>query len=205
MSSTEAGSPSPDKRQLRRVLRARRRTLSPFAQRRAAVRLAQQVGKLPWFIRAQALAFYLAADGEIDPLPLLRLAWARGKRTFLPRLRSDRSLVFVEYKCGTALRANRFGIPEPWGSKSISLEQLDVVCVPLVGFDRAGGRLGMGGGFYDRTFARRGINRPRLIGLAHSIQECAALPRDAWDIALNSVVTERGWIRAKRPIDYRQP
>lgn len=130
----------------------------------------------------------------------MRLAWARGKRTFLPCLRSDRSLAFVEYRRGTPLRANRFGIPEPYGSKSISLKQLDVVCVPLVGFDRAGGRLGMGGGFYDRTFARRGFHQPKLIGLAHSIQESTGLPRDAWDIALSGVVTEREWIRAKRPI-----
>lgn len=198
MSSAEAGSPSSDKRQLRRILRARRRALSPFAQRRAAIRLAQQVEQLPWFIRAQTLAFYRAADGEIDPLPLMRLAWARGKRTFLPRLRRDRSLMFVEYRRGMPLRANRFGIPEPYGSKSISLQQLDVVCVPLVGFDRGGGRLGMGGGFYDHTFVRRGVNQPKLIGLAHSIQEHAALPRDAWDIALSGVVTEREWVRAKR-------
>jgi 5-formyltetrahydrofolate cyclo-ligase len=196
-SADTTASPS-DKRQLRRVLRARRRALSLFAQRRAALRLAQRIAKLPWFIRAQALAFYFAADGEIDPLPLIELAWRCGKRTFLPCLRCDRSLAFVEYRRGTTLRANRFGIPEPWGSQAIALAQLDIVCMPLVGFDRAGGRLGMGGGFYDRTFARGTVNQPKLIGLAHSIQEEMELPRDAWDIALRGVATEREWIRAKR-------
>jgi 5-formyltetrahydrofolate cyclo-ligase len=198
VSSADTVSPSSDKRQLRRILRARRRALSPFAQRRAGVRLAQRIDQLPWFIRAQALAFYVAADGEIDPLPLIQLAWRHGKRTFLPCLRHDRSLAFVEYRRDTPLRLNRFGIPEPWGSPAISLAQLDVVCVPLVGFDRAGGRLGMGGGFYDRTFARGGVRQPKLIGLAHSIQEEAGLPRDAWDIALRGVTTEREWIRVNR-------
>jgi 5-formyltetrahydrofolate cyclo-ligase len=183
-----------DKRALRRSLRARRRALSTYSQRRAAQRLAQRVRQLPWFIRAGSIAFYLAADGEIDPLPLLRLAWRRGKRTFLPSLRG-KHLVFVEYRPAQPMRPNRLGIREPYGSVPIELSQLDVVCMPLVGFDRGGRRLGMGGGFYDRTFARRRTKQPMLIGLAHSLQECTALPHEPWDIPLRGVATEREWIR----------
>lgn len=187
-----------DKQQLRRILRARRRALSPFHQRRAALQLALRANRLPWFIRAQSIAVYLAADGEIDPLPLLELAWRRGKRTFLPRLRKGNRLTFVEYRRAAPMRANRFGILEPYNAVSVRLNKMDVVCLPLVGFDRAGGRLGMGGGFYDRTFARSSAAAiPKLIGLAHSAQECERLPRDPWDIPLNGVLTEREWIRGR--------
>lgn len=190
--------PDSDKRQLRRSLRARRRALSVFAQRRAATQLAQRAVRQPWFIRASSLAFYLAADGEIDPMPLIRCAWRLGKRIFLPSLRDGSRLAFVEYHPAAPMRPNRFGIAEPCASIAVSLNALDVVCLPLVGFDRGGGRLGMGGGFYDRTFARRRTARPQLIGLAHSVQECEALPREAWDIPLYGVLTERGWIAARR-------
>jgi 5-formyltetrahydrofolate cyclo-ligase len=186
-----------DKRALRRTLRAQRRALSVFAQRRAAIRLAQRVTRLPWFIRARSIALYLAADGEIDPLPLMQSAWRCGKRTFLPTLQRGNRLAFVEFRAGAAMRANRFGILEPQGVP-VPIAALDVVCMPLVGFDRLGGRLGMGGGFYDRTFARSSAALPALIGLAHSFQECGQLPRASWDIPLCGVVTEREWIRGRR-------
>lgn len=195
-SSSQADQIQFDKRLLRRTLRAQRRALSVFARRRAAIQLAQRASQLPWFIHARKIAFYLAADGEIDPLPLLHSAWARGKRTFLPSLRRGNRLEFIEFRRGMAMRANRFGIAEPIGAIAVPVTALDVVCMPLVGFDRTGCRLGMGGGFYDRTFARAWIARPKLIGLAHSIQECTQLPRESWDILLHGVVTEHEWIRA---------
>ena len=114
----------------------------------------------------------------------------------LPSLRAGNRLVFVEYRRGMPMRANRFGILEPCNAPPVALKELDVVCLPLVGFDRSGGRLGMGGGFYDRTFTRsRTAAMPKLIGLAHSIQQCEQLPRDPWDIPLAGVLTEREWIR----------
>lgn len=100
------------------------------------------------------------------------------------------------------MRRNRFGIPEPLG-KAVAPQRLDAVCVPLVGFDGRGRRLGMGGGFYDRTFAvnarkKRGNARgPRLIGLAHACQQVGRLPHEDWDVRLTGVVTERKWIRAR--------
>lgn len=172
----------------------------------AARRLARLIARQHWFRCAQTLAAYVANDGEIDPAPLLRMAQARGKRVLLPRLRYKR-LQFVQYYSSATLRRNRFNIPEPNGV-AIPIRCIDVVCVPLVGFDRAGRRLGMGGGFYDRTFgpshgskkALRGgkiiKRRPRLIGLAHACQEFAVLPHEAWDVRLDGVLTERESIRA---------
>ncbi len=163
-------------------------------QRRAARRLVQVVKRQHWYRRARTLAVYVANDGEIDPALLLHAAVATGKRTLLPRLR-QRRLEFVDYRpAHAALRRNRFDIPEPVG-RAIPLQQIDVVCMPLVGFDRRGRRLGMGGGFYDRTFAARSRGaRPYLVGLAHACQEVAQLPSEAWDVPLLGIATEREWV-----------
>lgn len=164
--------------------------------------MAAVVKRQRWYQQARTLALYFANDAEMDPLPLLKLARTAGKRIFLPRLR-DRRLEFVAHGLGAPLRRNRFDIPEPIGS-AIALRKLDVVCMPLVGFDRSGRRLGMGGGFYDRTFAGKvaantfKMRGPLLIGLAYAFQQVAQLPRERWDVPLAGVVTERAWIRANR-------
>lgn len=186
---------SADPRTLRRQLRARRRALGPGRQHAAARRLARTVAASPLFLQARRLALYLAADGEIDPAPLARLAWARGKQVFLPVLHplwQDR-LLFVAWRPGDRLARNRYGIPEPAAlAGQVAPWQLDLVLLPLVGFDAAGNRLGMGGGYYDRTFARRldWPRKPRLCGLAHRCQQVERLPVRPWDVPLERVFTD---------------
>ncbi len=94
------------------------------------------------------------------------------------------------------MRKNNFGIAEPGDRGRILTAELDVVLVPLVGFDDAGNRLGMGGGFYDRHFSflrsRTHFRRPRLIGVAYEMQRLPKLPTDPWDVPLWAVVTDRG-------------
>lgn len=185
-------------------MRLRRRALAPGRQRRAARLLAQRVTRRPWYIRARGIAAYVAADGEIDPAALIARAFKDGKRVYLPQLLPGNRLAFCEYRAGARLHRNRFGIPEPVGTRRAALEELDVVLMPLVAFDRRGNRLGMGGGFYDRTFAallqrgRVGATAPRLVGLAHGFQQVAGLAEQAWDVPLHGVVTERGWLAAAR-------
>src|SRR5690606_36299649 len=143
--------------ELRRLLRQRRRQLSPLEQRRAARALYRQLSHHPLFRRTRHLALYLANDGEIDPAPLLREAQRRGKATYLPVLNPwpRTRMVFQRLRPGETLRRNRFGIPEPRFSRARQRKpwSLGLVCLPLVGFDDRGGRLGMGGGFYDRSLA----------------------------------------------------
>lgn len=180
---------------LRRELRTRRRALSRRQQKRAALMLAEHLQKHLWFARAQHVAFYLPADGELDPRPLLNLALAAGKHCYLPVVQPNGKLSFRRYHPGTELRANRFGIPEP--VRSARQRQpwlLQLVLMPLVGFDLCGGRLGMGGGFYDRTFsAQPGRPRPqgKRVGLAHSCQHVTRLPIASWDVPLHAIATER--------------
>jgi 5-formyltetrahydrofolate cyclo-ligase len=190
------------KQAIRSAKRQQRRTLTRARQNDAAQRLAAIVSIQPFFLHSQALAFYLANDGELSPDFLMALAQAAGKITCLPvldRLQADR-MHFFPYRDGDRLRPNRFGIPEP----DLKLRHkypawtLDVVFLPLVAFDRKGNRLGMGGGFYDRTFARYSRakgNAPLLVGIAHSFQEVDSLPTEPWDIALHAIATEKEFIR----------
>src|SRR5690606_33694649 len=186
-----------DRKALRRLLRARRRALSAPVQRAAALRVAAVVARRPEFVSANHVAVYLAADGELDPLPLVALARAAGKQVYLPVLQPGNGLRFAVWREGALLRANRFGLREPVAKRFRAAARLDLVRVPLVGFDRRGARLGMGGGFYDRSFAflaHGGRRRPHLVGLAHACQEVAALGRESRDVPLAAIATVRGWI-----------
>lgn len=186
-------SPHTDRKRLRQLLRARRRELPPATQRQAAVRLADYLQKKPAFRDATHIALYIANDGEIDPSVVARRALALGKRLYLPVLHPHLPhMRFARWRPGDKLIRNRFNIPEP-APKAIQLpaNKLDMVCMPLVGFDSSGNRLGMGGGFYDRTFAYRLKQRkakPLLVGIAHRCQHVPALPAQPWDVPLDMIV-----------------
>jgi 5-formyltetrahydrofolate cyclo-ligase len=181
---------------LRRELRARRRALSARKQRVHATALARSLGRDLRFLRARLIGFYWPADGELDPSPLL--ARHPHAQRFLPVLRPGRArrLWFVPFAPGAPLRTNRLGIPEPRrGRRQLRLPwALDLLLVPLVGFDRDCNRIGMGGGFYDRTLAylrsRTHWRRPRLIGIAHECQRIERIAPRPWDIPLDGVATE---------------
>lgn len=187
--------------QLRRRLRQQRRALGRQAQRQAARGLHRQLAQHPLFRRARHIALYLPNDGEIDPRPLLRAAQRRGKATYLPVLSPwPRSkMVFQRITAGEALRPNRFGIAEPRRNhaRQRKIWALDLILLPLVGFDRHGGRLGMGGGFYDRSLAyrkmRKNWHKPTLLGLAHECQQVDRLELASWDMPLQATVTDRAW------------
>lgn len=105
-------------------------------------------------------------------------------------------MVFVRVWPGSRLVYNRWGIPEPRPTlnHSISPRRLDLVLMPLVGFDEAGHRIGMGKGFYDRTFAFRRSkgHRPALVGLGHECQQVAeGITPSGWDVALDALATPR--------------
>lgn len=183
---------------LRRKLRAERRRIGPSARRAASAAVAKKLSVLPAFQRASRVAGYWPADGEIDPLPALARAFAAGKACYLPVLCPWRHghLSFARWWPGARLRRNRFGIPEPITPQRewLAPRMLDLVLVPLVGFDRAGNRLGMGGGYYDRSFGLVGHgcwHRARLVGVAFDSQRIDDLPRRVWDVPLDAVLTAR--------------
>ena len=187
--------------QLRRQLRAARRALSRSQQQRAARDLYRQLVQQPMFRRARHIALYLPSDGEIDPRPLLRAAQRRGKATYLPVLSAwpKSKMVFQRVRAGQNLRLNRFKIAEPRANRHQQRRAwtLDLIVLPLVGFDPHGGRLGMGGGFYDRCLAYRALRtqpqKPQLLGVAHECQKVEKLAMASWDVTLTATVTDRAW------------
>ncbi|MGB2108903.1 MULTISPECIES: 5-formyltetrahydrofolate cyclo-ligase [unclassified Marinobacter] len=190
--------------ELRKHLRRKRRSLSFEQQQQASEQLALNLLKHPDLHRARHIGIYLANDGEIDPHLYIDLARRKGIHFYLPILHPvyPGKLVFSPYFDGIRLSANRFGIPEPPFPRSRRRPAwaLDAVLFPLVGFDENGGRLGMGGGFYDRTFAFSRIRpgmAPKLIGLAHDFQKVRELPIEPWDVPLHGVVTDKRRYRFK--------
>ena len=149
---------------------------------------------------AQHIAFYIAHDSEIDPKSLMEKAHAQNKHCYLPALATNdlKHLVMVHYKPGDDLVKNLYSIPEPVQNPSAIIDPstLDLVLVPLVAFDKTGTRLGMGVGYYDRTFAflnqPHRPKRPQLVGLAyHFQQQESLLLRQHWDVGLDLIVTDR--------------
>ncbi|WP_294732398.1 5-formyltetrahydrofolate cyclo-ligase [uncultured Pseudomonas sp.] len=199
--------------QLRRMLRKARRALTPSEQRQAALGLYRQLAQHPLFRRAKHISLYLPTDGEIDPRLLLRAAQRRGKATYLPVLSAwpRTKMVFQRVQPGEKLRPNRFRILEPRVnvSRQRKVWALDLVLLPLVGFDDVGGRLGMGGGFYDRSLAymarRKSWRKPTLLGLAHECQKVERLAQASWDVPLEGTVTDKDWYMAETLLESAAP
>ncbi|RJF80760.1 5-formyltetrahydrofolate cyclo-ligase [Oleomonas cavernae] len=181
---------------LRKTLRERRKLAHAGGAADAAAALVRHLGALP-LLPGETIAGYVAHGSEIDPLPALRALAGRGHPLCLPVVVAPgRPLVFRAWEDGLALEAGEFDIPVPVEGGELLP---DVVLVPLVGFDRQGGRLGQGGGFYDRTLPALRAARPGFvaIGLAFCVQEVASVPRAVNDAALDWVVTEQEAIEIK--------
>ena len=181
---------------LRRQLRAYRRALSSEQQAQAGLGLAEVLLRQPFLAECQHIALYLANDGEIDPSHLITRLWEQHKQCYLPILAADggRTLSFMAYQPDTTLIPNKYGIPEPVYRKDrvINPRNLDLVLMPLTGFDEKGRRLGMGGGFYDRTFEFIGeTEKPLLVGLAHECQKVPEIPAEYWDVPMSGITTNK--------------
>jgi len=188
-----------DKSDLRQKLRARRRALSADEQRQAARRLAVNLTGTRLFLTSRRVACYLPNDGEIDSVPVIEHIRRLRKILYLPvlsRLSHDR-LWFAEAGPKTKLVPNRFGIPEPVVKSRdlVRAQELDLILMPLVGFDDKGNRLGMGGGFYDRSLEflrhRNHWRKPHLLGIAYDFQRVNGLAADPWDVPLQGVITDQ--------------
>jgi 5-formyltetrahydrofolate cyclo-ligase len=191
----------PGRPQQRQQLRALRRSLSRHERRQRADALCRHLFNQPLFANSRRLAVYLPTDGEVDTATIIARAWDHGKQVYLPVLVPylHNRLWFARYTADTHLVSNRFGIAEPAvvHRQRVEPHALDLVLTPLVGFDAQGNRLGMGGGFYDRSFAfllrRRAWRKPRLVGLAYTFQQLPQLPAQPWDVPLTGVVTDSAW------------
>ncbi|QIZ85595.1 5-formyltetrahydrofolate cyclo-ligase [Bermanella marisrubri] len=186
-----------DRQLIRQAMRGKRQSLSDQQQLKHAKAIAKHAMSANFFTRAQTIAIYLANDGEANPVVLAEKSLYRGKQCVLPILHPTKKgfLQFADYRLPR--KKNKFGIEEPISREFVKAQQLDLVFMPLVAFDQQGGRLGMGGGFYDRSFEflrHSTLPKPKLIGLAHSFQQVESLPIEEWDVPMHAIVTEKGLI-----------
>lgn len=147
--------------------------------------------------RPDVVAAYLAFDGEPDLRPALKELEAAGTTLALPVILDDPGravITFRQWARGSTLEHNRYGIAEPVGTVEIPLLDVDLALIPLVGWDRTGGRLGMGASFYDRLFQPLAAEeRPLRMGVGYDLQRLDKLPMEPWDIRLHMIVSESGW------------
>ncbi len=186
--------PSPlDRHHIRQHLRHLRRALTSEQQEQAADRLAEHAVNFAPLANANHVALFLSEDGELNTRPLIAKLWQLKKQVYLPVLHPFASghLLFLLYTPETPLTPNKLRIPEPPLDirTLITLDKLDVMMVPLVAFDQTGHRLGMGGGFYDRTLQNWRQHGFLPVGLAHDCQQVERLPVAEWDVPLPAVLT----------------
>jgi 5-formyltetrahydrofolate cyclo-ligase len=182
----------PQRVELRKSLRQKREALSPEFRKHASREIVDLLIELPIFQASRRVALYLPYNSEVDISPLVALA--PQKEYYLPILTTANHLEFSLYHLDDPLQPNIFGIPEPINQQLQNPDQLDLVCMPLVGFDEQGNRLGMGGGYYDRTFAfkQNETFQPFLLGIAFACQKIdQELETEVWDIPLDGILTEQ--------------
>lgn len=143
------------------------------------------------------IAVYLAHDGELSLQPLIEQLWRQQHKVFLPVIEwQTQRLQFAAYTASTSMKKNVYGIEEPDSFVRIMPQELEIVLMPLVAFDSCGNRLGMGKGYYDKSFAFQSAHsfRPLLIGVAYVCQQCDILVADSWDVPLDAILTEKSLI-----------
>ena len=185
---------------IRKKIREQRRQLSPEQRLQASLSISEAIVNSAVFMRAKHIALYLSHDGEIDISPVFQTAWQRGKQCYLPVLNPyGKKLSFAPYTANSVMRNNRFAIPEPVVSKRALLtpQQLNLVLTPLVAFDTHGNRIGMGGGYYDRSFAflrrQQRYKQPRLCGTGFNFQQVEQIEQQQWDVPLFAAFTDDGF------------
>ncbi|WOH39260.1 5-formyltetrahydrofolate cyclo-ligase [Thalassotalea fonticola] len=192
--------------QIRADIRGLRQQLTKQQQQQASTAIADSLSQHPQLIAANTVAVYLANDGELDLSNFIDWCWQQNKQVYLPVIHPfcKGHLLFLHYQPNTKLIANKYGIAEPKlnVSKVLPLNQLDVLISPLVAFDDQGNRIGMGGGFYDRTLANWHKQTQQLliqptqikpfpIGVAHNCQKIIQVPIEHWDIPLPEILTPK--------------
>lgn len=210
------------KNYIRTRIKSERQTLtSPFMQR-SAIALLGHISQSQLIENHDNIAFYLPTGGEISCLPIIEYALSLGKKCYVPKIRTSRkrSMWFLPYTGRDSVEKGKYGIFEPTASTSqaIATSELQLVFMPLVAFDSAGNRLGMGGGYYDTVFGnsnpgskqsdskgsslkgtglQKNSQRPQLIGLAYNLQKVPHVPTEKWDLKMDAVITPNHYHRFK--------
>lgn len=195
--------------EIRTSIRTKRQSLNEIEQQKFSNDLLIQLTTRKDILAAKDIALYLANDSELDAMPFIKWCWQNNKKTYLPVIHpfSRGQLLFLYYDESSVMKKNNYGILEPKLDVRLIkvISKIDIIFTPLVAFDQTGNRLGMGGGFYDRTLSlwyqqycnkdqgfdvtQGKLTKPYPIGLAHDIQLIDAIPTQLWDIPLPEIIT----------------
>ena len=184
--------------EIRKSIRQSRRNIDDATRTDWSRRICERVVAVPKFQSSQKIGGFLAFDGEADPLAAMQVAVGNGQRVFVPIIvGKNKPLLFAPWSPKAKMRSNRFGIAEPDvpATELISATELDFVITPLVAFDERCNRIGVGGGYYDRSFAftkksSESSERVTLVGFAFELQKVESIQTNHWDVRLNRIVTE---------------
>jgi len=184
------------KSELRSAGKSARNLLTQEGRELASGKICATAAHTSLFRSAKFIACYLATSDEVNCRELIKCAWFMKKRVFVPTIQKNSKLEFVEFLSDTETSPNEFGLQEPVDGVKIDSRDLDVVFTPLVAFDSQKNRIGMGGGYYDRTFSFLQEDslalKPKLIGLSFDCQRVENIVASPWDIPLFHVITETG-------------
>ncbi len=199
-----------DKKAIRQQYRKKRSALPAYRQKLASYAIADKVlRKISAIRRAGTIAFYIPNEGEIDLFPLMLHCLKHGRQCYLPVLEcpDEKKLLFAEWVPGQVMKKNKYGIAEPVVPHHhlLSAAEMDLIFMPLVAFDDSGNRLGMGGGYYDRTLAECCFGgsatlskKPFLVATGHDVQYIPQLPNDTWDIIPHITISPAHFIQPLR-------
>ena len=137
-----------------------------------------------------SIAVYYPFDNEASPLAIISYLHSKRKKVLLPIIQKNSStLLFANYHSKTELIKNNFGISEPREKEFYNSTDIDIAIIPCVAFNTRLFRLGMGGGYYDRTFAEK--QSTIYIGLAYSFQFDDQSFEERHDIKMDYVITQK--------------
>ena len=186
------------RQQIRQLIRQKRQGLDQNTHQQQSLSLAKKLNQHPKIVTAKSIAIYLTNDGELSTQDFIEDCWHKDIKVYLPVLHpfSKGHLLFLHYHQHTIMRQNKYGILEPilYVLDVLPVAEIDIIFTPLVAFDSSGARLGMGGGYYDRTLAawfsqKESRNKPYPIGLAHDFQQVDKIPTEQWDIPIPEIIT----------------
>ncbi|MEM7277526.1 MAG: 5-formyltetrahydrofolate cyclo-ligase [Pseudomonadota bacterium] len=176
---------------------AARRALSARQRQHHSAKILETLKLLPSISNARKLGFYFPMPDEVDVLPIQTNSHAENKTYFLPIMVEGTKLEFAPYENNAQMQTSKLGVQEPAhrASERLQANELDAVIVPLVAFDRHCNRIGMGAGYYDRSFSFRFATQtsqaPILVGVAFEAQRIESITSNTWDVPLDLVVTEK--------------
>ena len=184
------------KTQLRKDIRHMRAGIDEIQRQQWDSMINRHLGQYAKDTSPSVIAAYLAFDGEPDLAPALRNLQKQGTTLALPVVHDapgKAAITFRIWPLNGALQRNRYGILEPVDTEHIGVTDIDLMLVPLVAWDKSGGRLGMGASFYDRLLQPfTAFQKPLRVGVAYELQQVQKIPADPWDICLHSMITENG-------------